>query len=317
MMEKDQLYGQKKSTIMPSNTMAVIAILFTLLQLYRCLPAHSEQPQKVASLAPSITELLYSIDAQSHLVGVSSFCDFPPAAKSKNVIGSFTTCNLERLKRLQPDRVLLVSGQEALASQLQHNHFQTIIFPNHHLTDISTNLITLGKITGREKQARDRSASFQKAIESLHALNAGKTKTSIFFCVFPQPLITVGKNSYLDDVINISGGSNIASAMTQDYPHFSLERLLVANPEVIVLPYEATNQLFLQKAPWSKLRAVKNKRCFFLPPLSQDTLSRPTLRTLEGVFWLSSNLHPEFSQQLTTWKKSWGKLTSVHDNTLR
>ena len=316
-MQKRQSCAQKKLKTAPSNMMAMVLPLLVLLQLNFSSTARSEPSLKLASLAPSITELVYSIDAQSQLVGVSSFCDFPPAAKSKIIVGSFTTCNLERLKRLQPDKVLLVSGQEALASQLQHNHFQTIIFPNHHLDDISTNLLTLGAITGEENLAKERSQSFQRAIKSLRALNAGKTKTSIFFCVFPQPLITVGKNSYLDDVIDISGGRNIASSMPQDYPHFSLEKLILIDPDVVVLPYEARDQSFLKKAPWSKLRAVKCKRCFFLQPPSQDTLSRPTLRTLEGLCWLSNKLHPELSQQLSDWKSKWLKVTSVHDNTLR
>jgi ABC-type Fe3+-hydroxamate transport system substrate-binding protein len=302
---------------MPSNMVALLLPLLFLFQLLYAPAAQSHFPSRLASLAPSATELVYSINAQSQLVGVSTFCDFPPAAKSKTIIGSFTTCNLERLKRLQPDRVLLVSGQEALASQLQHNHFQTIILPNHRLADISANLRTLGAVTSQENLAKERSESFQKAIESLSALNAGKTKTSIFFCVFPQPLITVGKNSYLNDVIEVSGGRNIASSMPQDYPHFSLEKLILEDPDVIVMPYESRNQSFFQTAPWNKLKAVKNKHCFFLPSQSQDTLSRPTLRTLEGLVWLSTKLHPELIPQLSDWKNRWIKLTSVQEDTLR
>ncbi|MDR3614708.1 MAG: helical backbone metal receptor [Candidatus Obscuribacterales bacterium] len=302
---------------MPLNTKAIILLTYLVFQLYFPPAVQSKNGAKLASLAPSITELVYSINAQSQLIGVSSFCDFPPAAKSKTIVGSFTTCNLERLKRLQPDKVLLVSGQEALASQLQHNHFQTVIFPNHHLPDVATNLLTLGAIAGQENFAKERSQNFQKAIKSLSEINAGKTKTSIFFCVFPQPLISVGKNSYLNDVIEISGGSNIASSMPQDYPHFSMEKLVLSDPEVIVMPYESRNQSFLLTAPWSKLRAIRNKRYFFLPPPSQDTLSRPTLRTLEGLFWLSNKLHPEHSQQLSDWKNKWLGPTSVQDNTLR
>jgi ABC-type Fe3+-hydroxamate transport system substrate-binding protein len=317
MMHKRQIFTQRKFEITPLNMVATIISLFFLSLVHCSSPAQSQSSIKLASLAPSITELVYSINAQSQLVGVSSFCDFPPAAKSKTIVGSFTTCNLERLKRLQPDKVLLVSGQEALANQLQHNHFQTVIFPNHHLPDIATNLVTLGAIAGQESLAKECCQSFQKAIKSLREINAGKTKTSIFFCVFPQPLISVGKNSYLNDVIEISGGSNIALSMPQDYPHFSMEKLVLSDPEVIVLPYESRNQSFLLTAPWSKLRAIKNKRCFFLPPPSQDTLSRPTLRTLEGLFWLSNKLHPELSQQLSDWKNKWLRLSSVQDNTLR
>jgi ABC-type Fe3+-hydroxamate transport system substrate-binding protein len=83
-----------------------------------------------------------------------------------------------------------------------------------------------------------------------------------------------------------------------------MEQLVLKNPDVIILPYEARGQSFLTKTPWTMLKAVKNKRLYFLPDQKHDMLSRPTLRVLNGMSWLASILHPERQNELTAWQKS-------------
>jgi len=105
----------------------------------------------------------------------------------------------------------------------------------------------------------------------------------------------------LNELIVIAGGKNIVTQSTKGYPHYSLEKLLLANPDVIIFPFEARESSLPQKSPWTSLKAVKQKRYFYLPNQNNDRLSRPTLRITAGLYWLAIKLHPELEPQLKTW----------------
>ena len=128
-----------------------------------------------------------------------------------------------------------------------------------------------------------------------------KLRPRVFYCVWPRPLLTVGGTSFLNEEITAAGGINIAAGLTRDYPHYSAERLVVAKPDIVILPHEARDQSFLLKPPWSILKALRNGNAHFLPPPKKNDLARPTLRVLEGIHWLAVRLHPELRADLDSW----------------
>lgn len=260
--------------------------------------AHEEN--RVISLAPSNTELIYAIHAQDSLVGVSTYCTYPPQAKMLEKVGTFNSVNFERLARLKPNTILLVSGQELLASRLRHKGFTVQVLDNSHLSSIANNIRILGNKTGHAIEAEQIAKTFEEALEKLKSLIDGaRSKPRVFYCVWLSPLLTVGGSGFLNDVITTCGGTNIASDLKPAYPHFSLERLVVSQPEVIILPWQPSGYSILSKQPWKSLRAVSTKRTYFLP--EADNLSRPTLTILKGLHWLSYQLHPELAPQLFDW----------------
>jgi iron complex transport system substrate-binding protein len=260
---------------------------------------------RLISLAPSNTELLCSIGAKSEIIGVCSFCDYPQDVTGIKKVGTFVSANLERLCGLKPDYVLLVSGQEMLSSQLLHNHFKTIVLDNTHLDNIGPNLQKLGHLTGKTEEAATAAHNFDLTLSALKAIvPPDKRSPKVFYCVWPQPLMTAGRDCFLNEVITACGGINIAGDVAASYPRYSMEQLVLKNPDVIILPFEARGQSFLSKAPWTMLKAVKENRLYFLPDQKHDMLSRPTLRVLNGMEWLASILHPERQVALTAWQKS-------------
>jgi ABC-type Fe3+-hydroxamate transport system substrate-binding protein len=126
----------------------------------------------------------------------------------------------------------------------------------------------------------------------------------VFYCVWPEPLLTIGQGSYLTDVITACGGTSISSNLTADYPHFSIEKMMLSNPDVIIFPNECKDHSFLKKHPWVTLKAVKTNKVFFLPAAADDGLARPTLRLKKGMLWLSLKIHPELSAQLENWYRN-------------
>jgi iron complex transport system substrate-binding protein len=283
-----------------------------------CGDTPKEQPQQkhapissklthFVSMAPSNTELIYAIGAQDQLIGVCNQCDFPPGVKSKTIFGDFTHANLEKLATIQPDGVLLVDGQEAMQSTIEKQSAfrpRVVMVHNVAIRDIASNLRSLGLLTGRYKQAFDLADQFDEGWRTVERVTRRtSSKPKVFFCVWPEPLMTIGNSSYLNDAITVCGGTNIAANLDGAYPRFSVEKLIVEDPDVIIMPAEADHSL-ATKPPWSKLKAVKNQHLYFLPPRKDDRLSRPTVRVLEGLFWLAERIHPEFKEQLSINKNS-------------
>jgi iron complex transport system substrate-binding protein len=262
-------------------------------------------PPRLVSLSPSNTELIYSLKAERSLVGRCNQCDYPPECKSLDVMGSFTSANLEKLARVRPDRILTVSGQESVGSTLKHLGFNVTELNNNKLAQISVNLRILGNITGSDKRAQELASGLDKCLADFSGIIASsKTRPRIFYCIWPNPLLTVGSNSFLNDCITICGAKNIAGGIKNPYPHYSLETLLVQNPDVIVLPYEARAQHLETRAPWNSLKAFRDKKVFYLPDAKSDMLARPTLRITRGLAWLATLMHPEIAPQLDVWRKN-------------
>ncbi|HEY9678282.1 MAG TPA: helical backbone metal receptor [Drouetiella sp.] len=257
---------------------------------------------KLASFAPSNTELLYAIGAQDKLAAVCSYCDYPEDAKQKKIVGNFISANLERLASVKPTKVVMVSGQEALAGQLEHNGYKVEILHNDHLSDISKNLRELSTLTGNTARGAAAASSLEKCLTDLKSIiDKTNSHPAVFYCIWPQPLLTIGQKSYLSETITACGGDSTSKNLEAAYPHFSLEKLVLANPDIIILPYECKDREFLKKHPWSSLKAVKSNRVFFLPDPSHDGLARPTLRVTNGLYWLAKIIHPELATQLDAW----------------
>lgn len=288
------------------GVMALLVLIFSV-----CAEAADtlKKVPAIVSLAPSNTELLIDSGAEKSIVGVCSNCathlqNSGALLKGKPVAGSFVSANLERLTQLKPDAVLVVNGQEAIASMLKKHGFKVVLLNNNKLADIPANLTTVGALSQTEGRALKLSATFKQALTDLSAIMGGaKSRPKVFYCIWPQPLLTIGRTSFLNDVITACGGKNIADNLQQPYPHYSAERLIMADPDVIVLPYEAKGLELFKRFPWNKLRAVKEKSLFYLPAPKDDLLARPTVNVLQGLFWLSTKIHPELASQLEKWQK--------------
>ncbi len=257
---------------------------------------------RLVSLAPSNTELIYSLNAGDQLVGVSDVCDFPPEAKKKEKVGSFNSVKLEKLAKLHPDKILLITGQEALANTLTKHHLPIAVLENSSIEQIPQNLEILGKITGKNAEATKLKDTFSKSLSELKNIMAkSKTKPRVLICVWPQPLMTAGKDSFMDQCITACGGVNCTGDLPQPYPRINPERLLTAKPDIILVPNEVRNEKFWLNAPWKYMTAVKQNKLYVLPQHETDCLYRPTLRIRDALYWLASTIHPEYKIEIDRW----------------
>ena len=268
---------------------------------------------RIVSLAPSNTELIYNLGAEDKLIAVSKYCDYPLQAKTKPIVGNFVSINMERMASLKPQMIVFVSGQEALADMAKQKGYKTLVLPNDHLNQIAGNLRTLGVLTGKTAQAEEMATSLDNSLKALsQILSAAKSKPRVLFCVWPEPLLTVGGKSFLNEVITACGGTNITATIPVAYPHYNLEKLIFANADIIIMPYESKDSHIETKAPWSSLRAVKEGKLYYLPSREKDCLSRPTLRITNGLYWLAVKIHPELSSKLKTWLDQYSQTSQLN-----
>lgn len=301
---RENLKRKNEITVKRSSAILVMAALLQLAATSAVKAQEGTTYRRIASLAPSNTELLCAAGGAKQLVGRSNFCDYPPSVDKVEGVGTFIAPNFERLTRIGPDLILLVSGQEKIENQLQKKHFQTCLLSNASLQDIGCNLRKLGEISGHKDQGEKAAQQFEIQMHRFSALiAASKSRPKVFYCVWTQPIMTAGGKSFLNEIITTCGGTNIASDIAAAYPTFSQERLLAADPDVIILPHEALGQSCLKAPPWKCLRAVRQGKVYYLPDRRNDTLSRPTNRVLIGMHWLGGILHPDLRAQLDSSKR--------------
>lgn len=289
-------------TVRISSAIALTLFWNTNLSSAAAPPQKTNAPIRLVSFAPSCSELVESLKAGNCLVGVCKFCDIPPGDNVQRV-GDFTTANMEKLTQLKPDAILTVKGQEALIHSLSKNGFKVITFSNSKMSDISHNLVEIGKLTKHLDSAQEQVRNFENSVSELKKLCNGANKPAVFLCVWPQPLLTVGNTSFLNEAITICGGRNIGASLNEPYPHFSQERLVIENPEVVIMPAEAQTAEYLKRAPWSQLRASKTQRVYFLDKGMSDKLNRPSTEVIDGLYWLAVKFHPELEGELNSWRK--------------
>jgi iron complex transport system substrate-binding protein len=248
--------------------------------------------RRVVSLAPSLTESLFAVGAGAQVVGVTDFCDYPPAARGIPRVGGMVNPSIETIVDRAPDLVVLSmeGNTESDFSRLLSLGIPAYVSNPRTLSGIYRSLRDLGTLTGHAEEARRVVDSLQRREHELRRRSFGPPVTALFL-VSLQPLIAVGGNTLLNELMTLAGARNIAAGMKGNYPAISREAVLVQNPQVLLLTTDlpGDRSTLLSLFPeWVHLRALTSKQVF---RLDADIVSRPGPRALEGLQLLSSCLH--------------------------
>jgi iron complex transport system substrate-binding protein len=255
--------------------------------------AIAQNPQRIISLAPNITEMLFALGLGERVVAVTSFCDFPPEAKNKEKIGDTLQPNLERIIALRPDLVVITTASqvERLTRQLDQLSIPVYVTNPRTVRDVLRSIRHLGEATGTKAQAEELAAKLEERIRQVEARVANQTKPRVLFVLQLGPLITAGRNTFINDLIILAGGESISGAETTEYPQFSLETAVARAPEVIIAPLMhgsgAIEEAELRRA-FATTPAVRQER---LVRISPDLTSRPGPRLIDGLEQLAQALH--------------------------
>ena len=255
----------------------------------------AKPPVRIVSLAPSITEMLFAMEAGEQLVGVTDFCDYPPEALKKPKVG-YSNPNLETLVALQPDLIIAPNDflKPDVIVKLEQLKIPVFILADQNVEGIFVHIQTLGRIVGHSSKADTVAMQLRQQVSVIQQRIKGMAPVRMLYVLNSQPLITVGPGSFIDQVIRMAGGGNVAAKSATPYPRLSMEAVLQEDPEVLVFPVgkaegisESEQQTWRQ---WFTMTAVKQGR---LHQISADWLNRPGPRIARGLAALAEILHPD------------------------
>jgi iron complex transport system substrate-binding protein len=256
-------------------------------------------PRRIVSLAPSNTEILFSVGAGKQVVGRDSFSDFPPEAKSiKDIGGSMGKYDIEAIVALHPDLVLAGEiNTPEMVQALEQLGLTVYYLPNPTtLEAMFGNLETVGQLTGHGSEAATLVDGFKKRVAAVDAkilpLSSAPTVYYELDATDPAKPFTAGPGTFVDLLIARAGGINIGKGLTSQWAQISLEQLVVDNPAIIILgdsAYGVSADSIKQRAGWTGLTAVKNGQIF---PFDDNLVSRPGPRLVDGLEMLAKLLHP-------------------------
>lgn len=254
----------------------------------------SKTPKRIVSLAPSITEMLFAIGAGDSVVGVTEFCDYPPEALTKTQVGD-SRANLEAILALEPDLVLAMEViRDDVLKTLQQLKIPLFILEAQSLEHVYSHIQTLGRMLGRVPMANTLADTMRKDIQAIGDRTRSLPKPRVLYVVYPQPFITVGSGSFIDQLLEFAGGENIAKDAGSAYPRLSMEVVLQKDPEIILFPTmggtSSPETDIQQWSRWTTMSAVKNDRLHLVP---WALISRPGPRLVQGLAALAKAIHPE------------------------
>jgi iron complex transport system substrate-binding protein len=252
-------------------------------------------PQRIISLAPSNTEVLYALGLGARVVGVTEYCNYPPEAKEKPKVGGFAKIDLEKVVGLNPDLVLATNiHAKTVVPELEKRGIPVVVVEPKNVADVFAKITFVGKLTGATDAAAKLTAQMKTRMDAVTAQVAqAKTKPRVFYEI-DKSLYTPGPGSYIDDLLTQAGGVNIAADAKNSYAQLSPEVIIAQDPEVILLGdmlFGETPASVSARPGWTTISAVKNGRV--VPVLNEDVIARPGPRVVEGLELIARALYPE------------------------
>ncbi len=256
-------------------------------------------PQRIVSLAPSNTEILFALGLDDKVVGVTEYCNYPQAAKTKPKVGGFSTVDIEKVVSLEPDLVLAtqIHGKTVIPA-LEKLGLTVVALTPSSLNEVLSSITLVGEVTGQDEQASKLVNNLRTRIEAV----ADKTRTfspnqkpRVFYITWHDPLMTAGTGTLADDVIGNAGGENIAHDISGDKTT-DLETVIYRDPQVIIASVGMGTG---EDLPWQYVQtetrlkntqALLNNRVY---KIDGDLIHRPGPRVVDALEQMAHFIHPE------------------------
>ena len=255
-----------------------------------------EKPERIVSLAPSITEIVFALDQGYRLKGVTTYSDFPPEAEKLPKVGSYVQLDLEKIVALKPDLCVAIKDGNpiAVARRLESMKIPVYAVNPKNLESVMQTVQEIGGLLNVEEKADKLVQNMNLRIQNVKSLVAKTAyRPRVFFQIGVSPIVSVGTNTFSHELIVLAGGKNLAEGPIA-YPRYSIEQVLALSPDAIVITSMARAAVFKQvKAEWNRwpnMPAVRNHRIFIE---DSNLIDRPTPRLVDGLELLVRLIHPE------------------------
>lgn len=237
------------------------------------------EPQKIVSLVPSNTEILYALGLGERVVGVSNFCDYPAEATQKPKVGDINI-DFETILQLEPDLILTTGGMIDDTARLRELGMKVVVVEPKDLEEVLESIIWIGGFTGASEKATEIVEEMTKRIKKVRDFAAKQEiKPRVFYEVWDDPLMTAGPGTFINSLITEAGGRDIAQNLPEQWAVYSLETLLYEDPEIILVTWDDISKVY-ERETWQEISAVKNKRVAWI---DQNIIARPGPRIVDAL----------------------------------
>jgi len=246
--------------------------------------------KRIISMAPNVTEMLFAIGLDDKIVGVTTYCDYPDAARDKPKIGGYSDPNMEAILSLKPD--LIVTAPDGYSKErvekLDEIGIPVFVVNPKKVDDVLETMLTLGKVTGKIEAAKQIVDQLSKRVEMVReevSLIPPEKRLKVFYEIGRDPLFTVGPGTFLDNLITEAGGVNIAADAGSEWAQYSVEAVIAKKPDIIITALHTPSGTDSEssKSIWQKYKtipAAQNGRIYELDP---NILLRPGPRIVDGM----------------------------------
>jgi len=258
-----------------------------------------DKPQRIVSLLPSNTEILFAVGAGKQVVGVTSYCNYPPEATKREQVGGITnkSISIEAVVALEPNLVLASGSHNEIIPILEEAGLTVLVLEPATFEDIFANIQMVGRATGHFDQAQNLTTDLQRRVQTVTTTVAeipAEERPKVFYEVWDDPLMTAGPNTFIGQLIELAGGQNIFSDVGEDWPQVSSEVVIERNPEFILGPESHADALIAEtivdRTGWETISAVQNNQITLLNP---DAVSRSGPRIVDMLEEIARELHPD------------------------
>jgi iron complex transport system substrate-binding protein len=256
-----------------------------------------EIPQRIVSHVPAITEILFALGLEERVVGVSDYCDYPEEAKLKPSVGNYFNPSIENIVALDPDLVLTDGHSEGIKG-LDSLGITFIVIDPKDIDGIFKDIELVGKVTGTAARAKKLIGDMQQRMSNIVTQVEGSPRIKVFYIFDATDLNnpwTAGPGSFVDSLITMAGGQNIAAQAHGAWIQFSLEAVVRSDPQIIIVDTShgtaVISKAELKEHPaWREIAAVKQDRIY---SVDGDLVNRPGPRIVQGLEKIAEIIHPE------------------------
>lgn len=253
-----------------------------------------KQPTKIISLAPSHTEILFALGLNNEIAGVTTYCNYPEEATTKERVGDAFNLNIEKILELDPDLIIQYGpGKDDANKQLRDAGIVVLGYEPESVDEVISLIEEIGRITNHMIQAKSVTVDMMSKRDYItNKVSSVENKAKVFFEIWDEPLQAAGPGSFIDEIIKLAGGENIASDAEGAYAQFDLEQLIERDPDVYLMSEDLetkTIESVKARPGYSELSAVKNDRIYILDPL----ISIPGPRIVDGLEIVAKSIYPE------------------------
>ena len=255
-----------------------------------------DDPKRIISLAPSITEIIFALEQQDRLKGTTQFSNYPAEAAKLPKVGSYVRLDLERIVALSPDLCIAIKdgNPKEIVDRLQSLNIPVFAVNPHDLESMMQTIQRIGGILNASAKAKTLVEDMRSRMQQVDALVARiDRRPRVFIQIGISPVISAGSNTFIHELVVRAGGINVAAGSSA-YPHFSREQVLALAPDVLIITSMSRSGAFEKaKADWNRLSdmpAVREKRIY---TVNSDVFDRPSPRLLDALEILTRLLHPE------------------------